>query len=99
MKVAPRIVILQPLSMLPVIYVASFIFEREITAVLVVFTYHAFIQWQAPFLILPFRISAKFEILGDSLYSLAKIILPFESGGSTFIYNESVLEQISRYRK
>ena len=38
------------------------------------------------------------EILGDKLFSLAKIVLPFESSGSSFIYNVKLLEQVNRYR-
>jgi len=92
MEVAPDVVFLQPLSMLPCIYVASFIFKREITAVLFLIIYQILAQWYIPFFILAIRTSAKTEIFGDNLFSFYKMVLPFESTGSTFVFNKTVLE-------
>ena len=65
MEMAPDVVFLQPLSMLPFIYVTSFMFTRQITAILSLIFYQIMAQWYIPFFLVPLRVQAKSEVRGD----------------------------------
>ena len=83
-------VTLAPLSSLPFVYTVSYCFQRELSAVLFLLAYMILLMWQVPFIIVPMRLNAKTESMGDSVFRLMKMV-PLESIGSSIIYNGEVL--------
>ena len=86
MEQAGRSIMVAPFVMLPIIYVAQFLFVNEVSALMFLLIYQITVQFVIPFMIVAVRLNSTSEKLGDRMYSLAKI-LPMESVMSTIIYN------------
>lgn len=98
MEYAPSVVYLQPFAMLPFIYCASFLFRSELPAMLAILIYGIIFNWFFPYTTFGQRFTAETERDGDELYELAKILLPAQATGSSFIFNGKILEQMQFLR-
>ena len=72
--------------MLPFIYVCSHLFKSETAAMMSLITYQFLIQYILPYLLMPLRVNANSEVLGDNVFKLMKI-LPLESVTSSIVFN------------
>ena len=86
LEYAPKTILLEPFCMLPFIYVCSFLFQREIFAMIALITYQFLIQYILPYLVMPMRLNSGSEVIGDTIYKLVKMI-PLESAGSSIVFN------------
>ena len=98
MKAAAPIVALQPLAMLPFIYVYSHFFRNELSAVLTLFVYMCIIQYFLPYLTMLIRVSAPMEVWGDILFQYNKM-LPMYNSASAMLFNSSILKIMARFRE
>ena len=86
MEVAKLTVFLQPFATLPFLYVCSYMFTRELSAITVLFSYSFIVQYIGPYLLVAVRVNSNTEVSGDKLYQLMKF-LPLESVASSFMFN------------
>ena len=98
MEYAPTTVALQPLVTLPLLYVCSFMFTREATAVITLFFYQVLFVALFPYVLVAVRLNPKTEAFGDAVFRAAKVLLPGEAATSSLVYNTSLLAALGRFR-
>ena len=91
MIMAPQLVMLQPFLIPIFIYVLSYMFKNEVTALMMLIAYSVLIQQVLPFLLMSMRVNSMTEIMGDGLYKLFKA-LPLEAVMNSIMFNHELLE-------
>ena len=81
---------LQPFLIPIFIYVLSYMFKNEVTALMMLVAYSVLIQQVLPFLLMSMRVNSKTEVMGDGLYKLFKI-LPLEAVMNSIMFNKELL--------
>ena len=82
---------LQPFLIPIFIYVLSYMFKNEVTALMMLVAYSVLIQQVLPFLLMSMRVNANTEVMGDGLYKLFKI-LPLEAVMNSLFFNKELLK-------
>ena len=91
MVMAPKLVMLQPFLLPIFLYVLSYMFSNEVTAIMMLLAYQILIQQVLPFLLMSVRVNSKTEMMADGLYKLVKI-LPLDAVASSIMFNEQLLK-------
>lgn len=84
--------------MLPFLYCCSFMFNKEVVAVLSLFIYQIVFQQLVPSLIGSIRQNAASEAFGDRIYKIIKAI-PLTNTSFSMIYNSKALYGLHRFRE
>ena len=97
MEAASRSVFIQPFAALPFIYLCSFLFQRELTAILSLLGYHIMVQWVLPYFLIFSRMIPPMEVNGDRLFKFVKN-LPMQSSISSMLFNSDILDALALFR-
>ena len=84
--------------MLPFLYVCSYLFERELRAILSLLLYQVVVQWMLPYVTMYVRLNSDMITIGDYINYYSKV-LPMQNAAASMLFNPELLKAMASYRE